>query len=41
MEEGRCGINRGDRDLSDSIFGFDGVQPMSNRDGFRPHMWFF
>ena len=38
MEEGRCGIDRGDRDLSDSIFGFDGVHDLANRDGFYPDM---
>jgi hypothetical protein len=38
MEEGRCGIDRGGRDLSDSIFGSDGEHRLANRDGFRRHM---
>ena len=41
MEEERCEIDRAGRDLSDSIFGFVGVHPMANRDGFRLHTQVF
>ena len=38
MAEGRCEIGRGGRDLSDSIFGYDGEHRLANRAGFRLHM---